>query len=340
MFSFQQKNKVFFIAIIFCLIAFQSFILNAQMRTRTSDDSSFARQTHTWFDNTNYQFENQYSKLSTIPPLSTDMTYEIILAYVFLDSIVKNYTREGTLTRWQKNRSKNDTINAMVKYLYMIKDYDPQRFYQYAHTTSAKYYKSNINFIQGTVLNLVDKIESGNINRQVMNDLCLADYAFRVQINSIDSLPSINHPGEFVYGVKALVIDTLKGRQFQNCCSPGNSSKSSHDKELTTSACICFNYYTGPYSNDDVQIDNSLKNASGNLKLLPGQQLIVTLGYFDYKWDYNFDYFCLSLLRALPIIGNNVIDINREFSSTTPQPYSIWKNSFNQKVNLILNGGY
>jgi len=132
-----------------CLIVATSFVMNAQMRARSSSDSIYARATNTWFDPLNYQFENCYPKLSAIPPLSTDMPSDIILAYVYLDSIMRNYTNDGTRDRWLRNRTKNDTINLLLKYLYLLKNFDPQRFYQYLHTTSAKYYNSNLNFING-----------------------------------------------------------------------------------------------------------------------------------------------------------------------------------------------
>jgi hypothetical protein len=200
-----------------------------------------------------------------------------------------------------------------------------------------------MNFVMASVSHLLSEImiNSHNYDKAFI-DLNDAYYILKVHVTSVDSLPWIGYPGKFVYGVRATVTDTIKGKRYTSCCPPQSFENNEKNDEIlqTGNNCICFNYYTGHYSNDHFHIDQSLKDQSGNLKLSPGMDLVITLNCTNYKWDYNYDYFNLSLYDVFAIINGNVQDPSQEFSNSTSTNYQTWKNSLLQKVNLLLTGGW
>ena len=328
-----------------CFFLSLSLTSNAQMRSRTASDSVLAQLNKVWYNSSKYQFQVQYPVLQVIPPLSTGMDDTTLIAYIYLDSLMRSNIPSGLFNyqAWLHQKTKNDTINGMIKYLYKLIDYDPIRFYQYMHSQSTTVYKTYLIGLLGKTHSLLANIELNTPNEFVMEDLNAADYLLNVQVNSVQSLPSIYHPNEYVYQVNATVLDTLKGKVFQQCNNNQNLiNKKPGEKPLTNGSTICFTYFTGPYSNDftNRKIHPTLKDSTGNLTIHPGQQLIITLSHEDYLWDYNYDYFDLTLLTAIPVINGQVIDLNQEWSNSTTLNYSDWKNAFLQKRDLLLNGGY
>ncbi|MFN8360849.1 MAG: hypothetical protein U0264_13125 [Candidatus Kapaibacterium sp.] len=335
------------VVLIICCITLQSLTLSAQIRTRTVNDSIIARNAHTWYDASKYQFEVAYPKLSVIPPLSTGMDFETLLSYILADSLMRSTTRESLTSHvkyWKKQKVKNDTIIAAIKYLYKLKDYDPIRFYQYMHSLDSPLYSINLLKLHSSVAEVLSRIVTNTPNAFAINQLFEADYILKVHVNFIDSLPWINHPNQYIYQVNATVLDTLKGRVFQSCGIENLSIKKSNKQLAPTTASntLCFTYVTGPYSNDvdNYKVDESLLNGAGNLSLQPSQEVIVSLSHGNYLWDYGYDYFGLSISRVTPIINGQVKDNNNEWSNSLLLNYADWKSAFLQKKNMLLTGGY
>ena len=352
-----QFNKIICKILLFLfLITLQSYILDAQIRSRDYRDSILAQKNNRWYiPDSLYQFQVAYPKLQAIPPITRDMPIEILYSYIFLDSLMRNVTpgqlKTNYLDRWRKEKIKNDTLIAAVKYLYKLIDYNPIGFYQYMHNQKGSIYKINLITVYSTIHELLDYIISNTPNYFAMADLFKADYILKIHINSINTLPRKeyskgNFINGYVYQVNATVLDTLKGRVFQNCiCDQYLNSKKSENVPLISGSTICFTYHNAPYSNGRRKIDESLLDTDRsymprNLVLKPGQDLIVTLQHCNYYWDYDYDYLSLNLLTAIPIINGQVKDNNKEWSNSLLLDYPHWKQEFLIKVNMLLNGGY
>jgi hypothetical protein len=344
------RKALFILAGISCLFVLESYVLNAQLRTRTSADASEAQTNGYWYNPSNYQFQIAYPVLQDIPPLSTGMDYEILLAYIYLDSIMRSYTKNDIgqiYHNWNLQNTYNDTLSRAVKYLYKLKDYDPIRFYQYMHSLGNSY-NISLNGLISFESMLFDKIVLNSQNQIAMNDLNHADYILKIHVNSINSLPRREYPNlqlisnEYIYQVNADVNEILKGQVIYDCNTNQTKIKKNLDKPSTPNITICFDYITGPYSNDVInfKVDPSLLNNDGNLTLQSGQDLIVFLYHCNYLWDYNYDYFNLTLIKAFPIVNEQVLDISNEWSRYQSLNYLDWKNLFLQDVNLLLMGGY
>lgn len=351
-----MSRNIFFI-LIFSTYLFSNISLNGQVRPRNTIDSIQARYNGKWYDAHTHQYEQQFPKLNNIPPLSNKMNSETLLSYIFLDSLTKyansDYIYQNYLNRWVENSTKNDTTINAIKYQYNIVDDDPIRYHQYLRNINKEYENSvsNIKYLVYKLFNslLGDKNSIGPtaLRYKAYSDMYNADYILKIQVNSIDSIPKIGYPrtngiipNEYTYQINATVMDTLKGKVFQNCYQPPMLKQS--DKIQTSNSEICFTYGTGRYRNDfsNFNLDPNLINYVGNFSLNIGQEVIVFLQFTNYLWDFNYDYFQLHLSTAYPIIQNEVKDISKVWSQDTSLSYQNWKLKFEEKKNNILTGGY
>ena len=351
MFIFKTWNSGKFYLLVLGLLISQLFIMYSQMRPRAAKDSIQANFNGMWYKPEFDQFELQYPKLTTLPPLSTGMDFETMISYILLDSLMRSVSMDTLnqkyTNRWNEAKVKNDTIINAVKYLYKIVDADPIRYNQYRVSIGKSTYKTYLQEVDGSITDLLYNIIGNNNTAKSLKYLLRSDYILKIHINSIDSLPTRNYPpmrgiypGQFTYRVNASVIDTLKGKVFQNCYTPMQVQKI--DNIQTVSSEICFTYGTGPYENDVnlFKLDPSLKNSLGNLKLQAGQDAVVFLSHGSYLWDSNYDYFNLSMFNIYPIIGGDFKDVSNVWSSSNSLNYGDWKTIFNQKKAILLNGGY
>ena len=348
------KSLLVKVTFILCLLALPTVFLNAQLRTRTMQDSILASINHYWYLQQNYQFQVQYPKLTEVPPLSTGMPLDILLSYIYVDSLMRTTDRNTLysqqLNYWRFQHIKSDTLVSAVKCFYNLIDYDPIRFNQFNYNTSKPYYSMVLKTFSSLTFELLSNLVINDSNRKAFRFLTQPDYILKVHINSIDSLPrkeyskGILMPNEWVYQVNATVLDTLKGKVFQNCNSEYLTKKDKKDKMLTAGPSICFTYDHAPYSNISdwagYQIDQSLLDGTNKLRLFPGMDLIVTLYHCNYYWDYNYDYFELTLITVLSVVNDQVKDINNTWSNSLLINYPDWKFIFQQKKSFLLNGGY
>ena len=319
--------------------------LNCQIKSRTSLDSSRAAANGYWYYDNMFQFQTKIPKLLSVPPLRSDMDFETLFGYNVLDSIIKTKTSNelNTITSsWLKQKTKNDTIINAIKYLYKLTDFSPILFNQYNNSLNRMIYKSNVSLIKSNLSEIIDEIfQTKTSTNSAFKMLYNSDYILKVKVNNINSMPYKTYrtldtmPGINIYNVNAMVLDTLKGKEFSPC-SLNNSNF------LINNCNICFNYITGPYSNSesDLNIHPSLLDNLGNLALQQNQELIIVIGYCNYYLDFNFDYFDLSVIKVFPIINNIVYDINKEWSDSKTLNYDDWKLIFLDKRLKLLNGGY
>jgi hypothetical protein len=338
-----SKMKFFLISAI-CFLSY-AITLNAQLIDRNSIDSSIAKMNGYWYCQETAQYHIQYPKLTSIPPLHTDMSLEVLLAYIYADSLMRSVSRDDfheKMSYWKNVHIKNDTIIGFIKYFYMMQDYNPIILNQYKACPKQKIYNFNAYSLYG-VLELLDAITLNQPYYKSLYFIQRPDYILRVKVNSIDSSLSIDtndRPDRMYYFVNASVIDTLKGRVFKNCHQNYNN-KIKPNSILENEPEICFIYVDGPYWHDENdKIDPALLNYKGNLTLKPGQDLIVTLDHGSPLFDYDYDYFRIHFITALPIINDQVKDINHIWSDSTFLNYEDWKIIFTQRKQMLLDGGY
>jgi hypothetical protein len=196
-------------------------------------------------------FQIQYPIIRSIPPISTDMPYDVLLSYIYLDSLIRFTTQSQTDSMIKSRTSLNDTLKNTIKYLYKLQDYNPIIFKQYwdevrrYHVSSGR--KSKVVFkkdgftmpndsepnipYQGRYTNdlysLIFKITDGmpqkitnDSDRAALFSLMEAEYILRVRILSLPDSMYYRigriDSNDTRYQVMAEVLDTIKGKVFKN----------------------------------------------------------------------------------------------------------------------------
>ena len=151
----------------------------------------------------------------------------------------------------------------------------------------------------------------------------------------------------------AVVLDTIKGRVFQNACN--SVALRSGAKGTVDTSCIAFQYthinyfdmgnMMVPGGDFNWQTDSSFANYENEFEMHIGQEAIVFLGYGNHEHDSTYDYYDLDLepsasFNALPIINGKVRDVNHIWSDNTLLDYDQWKKYFQAFREKLLNGTF
>lgn len=89
-----------------------------------------------WYDSNSAMFQKHYPIIRNLPPLNTGMPYDILLSYIYLDSLLKNTNKHQTDSVIKSWTSMNGNLANTLKYLYKIVDYNPIIFRQYTNEVS------------------------------------------------------------------------------------------------------------------------------------------------------------------------------------------------------------
>lgn len=341
-----------------------------------------------WFDSTKDMNQHRFPIIRSVPPLSTAMPLNVLLSYIYTDSLLRfapRYSLSNKISSWT---SLNDTLRWMAYGDYVMNDYNPILFRQYRQETShlqkadtasirirtthpadtlplsvrysGKYnstYRDIKPRLELAIANLLpDKSES-----KAMMSLLTCDYILRIKVLSIDSmldkLSAGSFPGSYYYYVTAMVLDTIKGKVLPPFYSNNFGKKSENTHQTNNATLLKFGYISqlyhslGVVGNEGIHRYSTADSAftkngdSYVFSMKPNQEAIVFLSYFNYFYDYQNDYYDLSLnslasFAALPIIDGNVRDVNKVWSSNLLSPYSTWKSNINAFITKILTRNY
>ena len=319
-----------------------------------------------WYDSSTARFQTRYPIIRSLPPVNSGMPWDILAAYVYMDSLARfDNTRltERTLDGWRAMRTMNDTLRYMAKYLYKLVDYDPITFAQYIDEVGLKghdRYSADLRYIASQVSStLYDGLPESE-RRAGMVALLETEYALRVRVISIDSMPSgsTDPKARYFYRVTAEVRDTLKGRVFAPCPVFTSNTKKDDRSILASSEapCIQFIYLNNLYFDPRNAPSGAPHLFSGrdpefatgpdsSFVMKAGQEAVVFLQLTGWKVDSAYDYYHVRIVArtsfgALPIIGGQVRDVNHIWSDQTLLGYEEWKRNFMMLRERLLAGTY
>lgn len=325
---------------VFLKYTFMIFIFTYNINNLISQQESGVREfnkqafqnSRIWYDSSTANYQTQYPIILNIPPLNSGMPLDILVSYVMLDSLLQNtyaITLDQKLKTWS---SMNDTIANATKFLYLLSDYNPIIFQQFAYATT-DYFKFPTNLIKShsiTIDSIINKTTSSidsntwsgkytldlfdlsSLIRNRYNDfvgldelkvsnMLRPDYILKVRVNSIDSVINVNNYGnEFIYKVNAEVLDTIKGQVFKNECINNTSQiKANNTKMSLNNACINFMYRNVFYNSDrnpkNLILEPSFTYNGDDFRMKVGQEAIVFLKFNRRFVDFSNDYFELYL---------------------------------------------
>jgi hypothetical protein len=349
--------------VLFILISCTIVPSNAQDPPPRDLDSIAFTNAKLWLDHSNSMFQKKYTALKTVPPYSTDMPYEILLSYIYLDSLLRNTDEDEQDSVMREDDDYNDTLKGSAKYLYMINDYNPIIFNQYIGEVHLRYsydntpgYHSSLQYLKTNIASKIASLAPQN-KRDALFSLLYADYILKIRIIGIEETPDkriisgVEAPDSKRYRVYAQVLDNIKGKVYTEHIPPPTSVKQttendSPEVQSTKDPIITFQYIKMNYfPRKGVINDEAFSDVNGGFNMQVGQEAVVFLTHENQLFDNYYDYFDLDLEilcsnNALPIINGNVRDVNTIWSLSVLRSYADWKTSADILIQTILNGSY
>ncbi|MFC2131430.1 hypothetical protein ACFLSQ_08345 [Bacteroidota bacterium] len=358
------------ILIVCLVISFTGITIFAQNEsgTRYLNKERFQQQ-RIWLDSATQVFQEGFPIIRSIPPLSVNMPYDVLIGYVYLDSLLRFGDKKAYDSLYQSWNSLNDTLTGALKYLYIINDYDPAIFNQYAN--EVKFYHNRgpqlIKIIGDTSTtpptvgpyNLyLDRLKyksckkfreiySGS-RKMAYYSMLYADIILRVKIINIDSMINKNSSlGYYSFNATAVILDTLKGKIIPTYQMP-------EPKKSVPLSSALFNFQYTPYNygmfgvvgHEPLYSRRDTAFFDGrDFRMKIDQEAIIFVKFHDPKFDFQNDYFDLELeqtcsLNALRIENGVVFDINNVWSEQVEIPYSEWKQIYLNLLDDIYNSDY
>ena len=374
-----------------------SYILNAQNESGTRNVYKYgAQRVGLWYDSNTAMYQIKYPIIRSIPPLSTGMPFDVLIGYVYLDSLMRFSRPRQTDSLIKSWNSLNDTLKNAIKYLYKLEDYNPIIFRQYwdevrnfpvpfgkkfkvefedgftlpndtiSTPQNAGRYRNDMYSLVLYMNEKFSKVLPNQSERAALFSLSEAECIYRVKILTNPDSMYYRHldidSNNFRFLVIAEVLDTIKGKVFNNYNTPETRIHDKHLKNITlnsaeTNPIIKIQYSSHSYYcigyNTSMGIvyqypDSAFLKNSGfphEFGLKQNQECIVFLSHSSHLMDSTNDYYDFILEQrasgvALPIIDGYVRDVNHIWSDSLYLPYSEWRSRVNYFINKILTGIY
>ncbi len=373
---FRRQARWLLIVVIFLASAHLASAQN-ESGSRSLSRSQWQKMGY-WCDSTTAMFQTRYPIITSIQPVSTSMPYDVLLSFVYLDSLLRFGDGKEAFARMRLWSSMNDTLKEMAKTLFRIDDYDLRILTQFvdevglnrkvtgnprtiingdtipANSIARGRYVMSLADLRREFLSAYYRTIPVASERKALVSIVGADYVLRINVLSIDSMVNKNSPlGYKRYRVTEQVMDTLKGKVFTSPVTP-LGTKDAGMAQLATNPTIQFQYtpmkyllYT-EFPNYPPRYplrDSAFSAADGSFTMAVNQRAIVFLGHQNDKVDNQFDYYDLDVQplysnNALPITGGNVRDVNNIWTTTTSTPYATWKSRFQTLKSKVQSGAY
>ncbi len=219
-----------------------------------------------WFDSTTDMNQHRFPIIRSVPPLSTAMPLNVLLSYIYTDSLLRFAPKRSIKKRISSWTSLNDTLRWMAYGDYVMNDYNPILFRQYRQETSnleetntgpnrmkgigstdtlppySGKYKSTYNDINPRLELAIANLLPDKSDSKAMMSLLACDYILRIKVLSIDSmldkLSAGSFPGSNYYYVTAMVFDTIKGKVLPPYSYSNNLGKKSENTHQTSNATL------------------------------------------------------------------------------------------------------
>lgn len=299
-----------------------------------------------------------YGNISVMPPLSTDMPYDVMVGYITLDSLRRN----GDISLFKEFINKqtyNDTIRTIFKYYYKMLDWNPMLFHSFIK--SKDYSELPLPIIQDEIVEKYYNISPSRGNSLV----ALSYFIYHIQV--LDTLRFFDSTSvTYQRGLKCYseILNIYKGNILETNCNIHEDNLSvkniaySNDSLQITNPILCFDirldWHRGEDPGDVVLtgIDNypwsGIKEKMVDSLDIPwikaNQEYIVFLEpvLIDYYDNYNkYQLFPMdfnSLTKGIyPIINGYVQDPSNDFGLGTSVPYLDFIQNLNNIINEIKN---
>jgi len=305
-----------------------------------------------WYDSKLPSYRTQYPALKESPLTIADIPRNVRGAYLYLDTLMRSPNASRMFQKSDVQEMKPRSVARLASYLYLMNDYNPMLFAQYADGIEMRQndmYRLSFRRFSSSVYNHIRDAARGH--GDALYSILYADYILRVKIHAVE--PSF-HEGQLethYYRVTAEVTDTLKGKFFQ----PYERPALAEYVKPWGSSTIQFQYTPDNYldpaeiarDRDEVKLpyqhnDPAFTTGEGRFGMRPGQEAIIFLRHGDRLIDTDNDYYYLHLepwasYNALPIIDGKVRDVNHLWSDQEMLGYRQWRSRFQSLRNMVVS---
>jgi hypothetical protein len=294
---------------------------------------------------------------SNYPPLQTDMPYDVLVGYIYFDSLVRSLNVPSGQMDSVVNSIGWDTLKYALKYLYEMSAFDPVAFDQLLGGDNGTAYQySSAAFTLQTILNhatfLGHRLDAELIGTTAIFDVMVNDTATMVD----STIPSLNKL-ETVY---CTILDTIKGQNFPTCDNIYKAkkipiktlnSKSRNTPQNVPGDCIAFEDYLWwqqNIKNPEFQFSRTTLNNSldGQPWIKSEHEYIVFLNFNDLGVDtslgYKASWVSISSglsnsteMGAYPVQSGIVYDPNNDFGFGTGLTVAAFKAALRSKIQTI-----
>lgn len=284
------------------------------------------------------------------------MPLDVLIGYIAFDSVTTNATREQVYN-FINRQTFNDTLKKIMRYWYKVTEWDCFRLKSYLNTEFYRYSRTGRSEI---LYPIIEKIRE--VSPTPFLDITLLWSHIIAHIKVTDTIAYFDTSvviARNCYSVKAIVLDTIKGRILPSCSEYYGNYGRYNSKDLfpfqnplPTQSCLVFDYCIdwgkGGIDSDDYIVDSTkfLLDSQGLPWIKAGREYIVfleTVGICTVDNGYFFEF--------LPLLGKNgsfsasmypiengfVIDETNEMGFGTIVPIDIFKSALRQRINEIKN---
>ncbi|MEP7234057.1 MAG: hypothetical protein ABI778_02055 [Ignavibacteriota bacterium] len=289
-----------------------------------------------------------FPKLTSVPPLNTEMPPPVLLGYIFIDSFARTLS-EDSVGKFLNFLTFSDTSRIALSYLYQMDDYNPIKYFQYS--ISDPYgvpYKTAPIFFTHTFGRNISRVYPDSLK---VTPLFYSDYILDLWVtDTIPHTDTISAISKRVVGVIGNVLETIKG-QVLPPCSGGSSSSADGTGNIAETGlpCIKFEYRPDririPHGASIIKPDSLTVFADGSSWVKTNREYLVFLSYRDLKCSdslYNYAliepvYVSSTCASMYPVIGGHVYDPQNDFgfgSNLTPAQF---KTALRNKIGQLIH---
>jgi hypothetical protein len=348
--SFRFRGCFHLLIIIVVLVSLFTTVSQAQNESGTRPiDIPGTKAQGFYYDSTFSMMQVQFPIIRSIPPINTGMPFDVILSYIYVDSLLRFRNDKEIKSTLMGYTTLNDTLTWAGTILYRLTDYNPFLLKQYDLETVAgrkklsnhykakrvgidngadtlplsNRYSSILQTLTASVYNKIVSLIPPTSYREAYNSLLSSNYVLRIKVLSIDSTrdkywftnDQFAPDTQYVYQVTAKVIDTLKGRAFKSYLCNETTIKQGNTLQEEC-PIIKFHYTKRTYSllgNEGYETlvadTSALLDGNGKYSMKMNKEYVVFLNYANALVDEQYDYFDLSV-EAMCSLGALSIENN------------------------------
>lgn len=287
-----------------------------------------------------YGLTNESNTLTTSPPYSIYMPYEVLVGYIAFDSLTHYSYRDDQL-EFLKRQTWNDTIKYIMRFFYETIDYDPVLFFQ------TEKHPDRYSCHPGEIGYMISKIVE-DISPYGTMDALLLESDIIAHIRATDTLRR-EMPDDIDYAsiiaiATADIIELLKGNNIPPCkdvslSSPNLIEKQKVAETLDQDTCVQFEYRLG--WNRAGGSDLRMVDTAGAQWIKPNQEYLVFLNFvLICSGNGKYYYTTLPALKTMtfsmyPIYDDRVYDPDNDFGLGNGVDIDVLKSALKARITEI-----